>query len=53
MDTKKHLGICYHAVREASVAGIWKVGFTKGIHNIANCTQKEKEVNKWMYRNSD
>ena len=58
--SKKHLGICYHAVREASAAGIWKVGFTKGVHNIANCltkilsgTQKEKEVDKWMYRNSD
>ena len=24
---KKHLGICYHAVREASAAKIWQVGF--------------------------
>ena len=28
--TKKHLGICYHAVHEASAQGIWKVGFCKG-----------------------
>ena len=55
--SKKHLGICYHAAREASAAGIWKVGFVKGKFNIANCltkilsgTAKEKEVNKWMYR---
>ena len=27
--SKKHLGICYHAVQEASVARIWKVGFVK------------------------
>lgn len=58
--SKKHLGICYHAVREASAAGIWKVGFTKGVDNIANCltkilsgTQKEKEIGEWMYRNSE
>ena len=24
---KKHLGVCYHAVREASAAKIWQVGF--------------------------
>ena len=58
--SKKHLGICYHAIREASAAGIWKVGFTKGADNIANCltkilsgTQKEKEVSQWMYRNNE
>ena len=58
--SKKHLGICYHAVREASAAGVWKVGFTKGVDNIANCltkilsgTQKEKEIGQWMYRNSE
>ena len=51
------IGICYHAVREASAANIWKVGFCKGANNIANCltkilsgTQKSKEVDKWMYR---
>ena len=55
--SKKHLGICYHAVREASAAKIWKVGFVKGKYNIANCltkilsgTQKDKELDKWMYR---
>ena len=55
--SKKHLGICYYASREASAAGIWKVGFVKGKYNIANCltkilsgTAKEKEVEKWMYR---
>ena len=37
---KKHLGICYHAVREASAAGIWKVGFVQGKINIANCLTK-------------
>ena len=58
--SKKHLGICYHAVREASAAGIWKVGFCKGTNNIANCltkilsgTQKNKEVDKWMYRHNE
>ena len=29
--TKNPLGICYHAVCEASVQGIWKVGLCKGI----------------------
>ena len=54
---KKHLGICYHAVREASAAGIWMIGFTKGVHNIADMLTKvlsgsvlEKQVGKWMYR---
>ena len=54
---KKHLGICYHAVREASAAGIWTVGFVKGIYNLSDCltkilsgTAKEKQVGKWMYR---
>ena len=54
---KKHLGICYHATREASAAGIWEVGFTQGKHNIANCltkilsgTMKDKECDKFMYR---
>ena len=54
---KKHLEICYHAVREASAAGIWKVGFVKGKYNIADCltkilssTAREKQVSKWMYR---
>lgn len=26
---KKHLGICYHAIRKVLAAGIWKVGFVK------------------------
>ena len=54
---KKHLGICYHAVREASAAKIWQVGFIKGEYNIADCltkvlsgTQLEKQVSRWMYR---
>ena len=54
---KKHLGICYHAVREASAAKIWQVGFIKGEHNIADCLTKilsgtvlEKQVKQWMYR---
>jgi len=54
---KKHLGICYHAVREASAAKIWQVGFIKGEHNIADCLTKilsgtvlEKQVTQWMYR---
>jgi len=54
---KKHLGICYHAVREASAAKIWEVGFIKGEWNIADCLTKvlsgtvlEKQVNRWMYR---
>ena len=36
MITKKHLGICYHSVCEASEQGIWKVGFCKGVKNIAD-----------------
>ena len=53
----KHPGICYHAVREASGQGIWKVGFCKGVNSIADCltkilsgTTKENQVLKWMYR---
>ena len=53
---KKHLGICYHAVREASAAGIWMVGFTHGKHNIADMLtkilsgfKKEGQAGKWMY----
>jgi hypothetical protein len=55
--SKKHLGICYHAVREAAAAKIWQVGFVKGEYNIADCLTKilsgtalEKQVNKWMHR---
>ena len=55
--SKKHLGICYHAVREASAAKIWLVGFIEGKDNIADCLTKvlsgtnlEKQVNRWMYR---
>lgn len=54
---KKHLGICYHAVREASAAGVWKVGFIRGKYNIADSltkilsgTIKDKLVGQWMYR---
>ena len=54
--SKKHLGICYHAVREASAAGIWMVGFTHGKHNIADMLtkilsgfKKEGQAGKWMY----
>ena len=54
---KKHLGICYHAVREASAAKIWQVGFIKGEHNIADCltkilsgTQLEKQIDRWTHR---
>ena len=54
---KKHLGICYHAVREASAAKIWQVGFIKGEYNVADCltkilsgTQLDKHISKWMYR---
>ena len=52
-----HLGICYHAVREKSAAGIWKVDSVKGNHSIANfltktlyVTSKEKEVEKCIWR---
>ena len=55
--TKKHIGICYHVVREASAQGIWKVGFYNGVNNIVDCltkilsgTAKEKQVSKWMHR---
>ena len=50
--TKKHLGVCYHTVHEASAQGIWK-----GVNNIVDCltkilsgTAKENQVSKWMYR---
>ena len=36
---KKHLGICYHAVREASAAGIWTVAFTKGMQQADTGTK--------------
>ena len=55
--TKKHLGIFYHAFREVSEQGIWKVGFCKVVNNIADCltnilsgSAKDKQVSKWMYR---
>ena len=37
MFLSKYLGICYHAVREESADGIWKVGFVKGKNNIYKC----------------
>ena len=53
---KKHLGICYHAVREASAAKVWMVGFTHGKHNIADMltkilsgNKKEGQAGKWMH----
>ena len=52
-----HIRICYHAVREASYAGLWKVGFMKETQNIKNsltniltCNTKEKEFENWMWR---
>ena len=52
---KNHLMICYHAAREESAAGICKVGFVKGTHNIANLLTKilsriykEKDIKKCM-----
>jgi hypothetical protein len=54
---KKHLGICYHAVREASAAGIWMAGFVPGKFNIADMLtkilsgiKKDAQAEKWMYR---
>ena len=38
--SKNQLGICYLDVREASSAGIRKVGFLKVTYNIANCLNK-------------
>ena len=38
--SNNYLGIYYHAVREAYVAGIWKVGFVKVNHNITNFLTK-------------
>ena len=50
------MGICYHSVRRASVAGMWKVGFVKVLKNVAKCltmilsgTAKGNEVEKWMW----
>ena len=34
--TKKHLGICYHVVREASAQGICNIGFCKRVNSIAD-----------------
>ena len=39
-NSKNQLGICYLDVREASSAGIRKVGFLKVTTNIANCLNK-------------
>ena len=56
--SKKHLVICYHAVREASAAVIFKVACVKGTYNIANCQTNilscktsEKEVEKFIWSN--
>ena len=35
--SKKHLGIFYYAVKEASAAVICEIEFVKGTNNIANC----------------
>ena len=54
--SKKYLGICYHAVREAYASGIRKVGFVEGTQTIENCLTKiipgmakEKYFEKWMW----
>ena len=38
--TKKHIGVCYHTVCEASAQGIWEVGFYKVVKNIVDCLTK-------------
>ena len=55
--TNKNIGICYHAFREASAQGIWKVGFCKVFNNISDCltkilssTSKKNQPSKWMYK---
>ena len=54
--SNKYLGIYYHAVSEAYVAGIWKVGFVKLTHNISNYlnkilsgSSKYKAIDKCMW----
>ena len=42
--SKKHLGFFYHAVREASKDGIWRVWFLKGKYNITNFITKIMSV---------
>ena len=55
--SKNHLGIWYHAVREAYAAGIWKLGFVKvtnkiynWLTNIFSGAANIKEVETWMWR---
>ena len=38
--SKNHLGVCYHAVREAYAVGRLKVGFVKRTQNIENYLTK-------------
>ena len=38
--SKKHPGICYHDVLEASAAGIWRLGFVKGKYKITDFLTK-------------
>ena len=37
---KRHNAICYHRVREAQTAGIIRVGWIEGKHNIADLFTK-------------
>ena len=55
--SRKHMGICYYAVRESYSSGICKVGFVNGTQNVANCLikilsgySKEMEVEKCLWR---
>lgn len=54
---KEHLGVCHHAVREASAAGTWQAGLVEGIHDVADClakalsgAAKERQVCRWVCR---
>ena len=49
---KKHLGICHHAIHEASAAGIWMVDIADCLTKILSGTAKDKQVGKWMFRQS-
>mmetsp|Transcript_34193 Transcript_34193/g.68963 ORF Transcript_34193/g.68963 Transcript_34193/m.68963 type:complete len:108 (+) Transcript_34193:89-412(+) len=53
---KKHLGICYHAVRESVAAGILRIAHIDGKENPADCLTKlltaaikKKHVGKILY----
>ena len=38
--SKKHLGICYHAVREEVAAGVHRITHIAGAHNLADVLTK-------------